>query len=1178
MFLLALTPSVVPVGGSVAPASAAVAGSGRCAQTVSDSSLVAVVDSISNECVVTFSGSNNGVDVTRTWTPPAGVSKVRVLVVGGGGAGGGDEGGGGGAGLYLERTNFSIGASSITVRVGAGGTGSPGVGENGGNSQFGDLVASGGGGGGEADQSTSSDRPGRNGGSGGGGAGERISSTNYVGAGGLARNASNSTPDGVSEFGNNGAAGTADAVSRGGGGGGAGGAGVVGGSGGTGGAGKTSNISGTSRTYAAGGGGGRGNSSNPGAAGSTTGGAGGSSFVGGAGGDANNAGADGLDGRGGGGGGAGEANSFIGGDGGDGIVIVRYSQVPDNPSVSGLQSGDGSLSLTLTAPSHTGAPVADYEYRLNGGPWVSLGSSTAGAKTISADIVNGTLYSVDVRLKNSLGLYSSAVTAGTVVPSPVGEILRFDATHPDSFAVGDASWTDLRGGLSAALVGDARFDARAKAFVLDGTGDYVTPGSFGIDFSRGLAIHTVVDFGETVDWERVFEFTSGNGQAGNVAFGRFSTTSQLYFEVSSNTGTAYTCASAAGAITAGFHAYSVIVASDGTCTFRKNGANLSATDSSAQLPAVTVRDANYIGAARGAVNPLKGSIQSVVVYNTAQVTPTCSPIESTFTGDGTTGALGVTYEVLQFTTAGECDWTAPAGLVEADYLLVAGGGGGGGHIAGGGGAGEMVLGTKSDVSPGSSYRMTIGLGGVGGNRSYDNIAYNGAPGADTSAFSLSGSGVITVNGGGGGATLGGTAGGAGGSGGGGSYYNLPGGASSLLASGFGHAGGGGSTLGCAGAVAGGGGGAGGAGEAAETDGSQHAGDGGAGRASTLTGASVVYAGGGGGGINTGATCVSAGNPGEGGQGGGGAGGPKTVSTANADSRGIDGVANLGAGGGGASGNGQISTTTQSGGNGGTGIVVVRYELPGPADVTGLELIAQRFVDVDGDTDSVALQWAQASAQNPVVTGYRVRYSTSPTMSSYSEVSVSGIAATTATVTGLTDGASYYFQVYAVNANGGLSASSSVTASRAISAEDYALTFNGTSVRASGSAVIPSSGNFTVEAWISPDSDPTDYQAILFQGTSTTDRFGLYYYNDTGFHVTRDGANDNVVVGNLVGQWSHVAVSVDRSTATNNVSLYLNGALAGTVSLAGGDGAGDPFTSAWTAVRGWPIRLAVRSTR
>ena len=103
---------------------------------------------------------------SHSWTVPAGVNIVDVLVVAGGG-GGGSRYGGGGAGGLIFRPAFSVPPdANITVTVGDGGSGAAGDGGQGNNGQdsvFGDLTAKGGGGGGG--QSASS---GRDGGSGGG--------------------------------------------------------------------------------------------------------------------------------------------------------------------------------------------------------------------------------------------------------------------------------------------------------------------------------------------------------------------------------------------------------------------------------------------------------------------------------------------------------------------------------------------------------------------------------------------------------------------------------------------------------------------------------------------------------------------------------------------------------------------------------------------------------------------------------------------------------------------------------------------------------------------------------------------------------------------------------------------------------------------------------------------------
>lgn len=273
---------------------------------------------------VTFTSTGS-----TSWTVPAGVNSVQVLVVAGGGGGGSNGGGGGGGGgVRCESVSVTPGAS-VTVTVGAGGGGSV----NGGNSVFGTVTATGGGAGGSRD----ADQAGHSGGSGGGGT---------RGSGGGA---------GTAGQGNNGGVGTADlgAASAGGGGGGAGAVGGNGswpgpdgssGVGGAGGAGTTCSITG-STVYGGGGGGAcpAGFGCYAGSGGSGGGGAGGSPAANGT---ANT----------GGGGGAGGSSP---GSGGSGIVVVSYSRPaiskpPNNLGLMGYWSFDEATSTKATDFSGNG--------------------------------------------------------------------------------------------------------------------------------------------------------------------------------------------------------------------------------------------------------------------------------------------------------------------------------------------------------------------------------------------------------------------------------------------------------------------------------------------------------------------------------------------------------------------------------------------------------------------------------------------------------------------------------------------------------------------------------------------------------------------------------------------------------------------------------------------------------
>jgi hypothetical protein len=269
---------------------------------------------------------------------------------------------------------------------------------------------------------------------------------------------------------------------------------------------------------------------------------------------------------------------------------------------------------------------------------------------------------------------------------------------------------------------------------------------------------------------------------------------------------------------------------------------------------------------------------------------------------------------------------APAQALTADILVVAGGGAGSGTMAAGGGAGGL-LGFTSQSLTATPYTCTIGSGGayVGNTR---------VNGIDSQFGAL----TAAVGGGGGGwrsgssATANGATGGSGGGGAGHPYGSSPTyGLGGSPTSGQGNAGGNGSTSGIA---AGGGGGAGAAGGAAGVVDTYIGGTGGNGSSAysswgiaTGTGeliSSTRYFAGGGGGGSAGSTTLTAGPVG--GYGGGGKGGNgSNVNNSGTLLDGYAGVANTGGGGG---GGGQQQGTGRDGygGNGGSGIIIVRYTL------------------------------------------------------------------------------------------------------------------------------------------------------------------------------------------------------------------------------------------------------------
>jgi hypothetical protein len=315
-----------------------------------------------------------------------------------------------------------------------------------------------------------------------------------------------------------------------------------------------------------------------------------------------------------------------------------------------------------------------------------------------------------------------------------------------------------------------------------------------------------------------------------------------------------------------------------------------------------------------------------------QIPATIAPGETKRLGiaiDAGSGSAYVEQEIVTIVdtpTLKKVNILCPLPSIDVDYLVVAGGGGGGGgKYAGlsstfygqgyylgnaGGGAGGVVLGYKRSVKRGETVQIKVGQGGAGGPafKTSQNEKTAGQNGGNSSFGD-----IVAVGGGGGGSGSAGWGDGQPGGSGGGAVKGRTVGTGTL---GQGFSGSPAASVRSVianafqsfafGGESGGGGGAGG---------SSGSSAGGPGRASTITGTRQYYGGGGGGG--TGPWGNTPPGPGVGGVGGGGAGG-------------VPGTANTGGGGGG----GLIglivyplysSVLYYPGGNGGSGVVVIKYE-------------------------------------------------------------------------------------------------------------------------------------------------------------------------------------------------------------------------------------------------------------
>ena len=320
--------------------------------------------------------------------------------------------------------------------------------------------------------------------------------------------------------------------------------------------------------------------------------------------------------------------------------------------------------------------------------------------------------------------------------------------------------------------------------------------------------------------------------------------------------------------------------------------NVTVTPSSDTAATVTVPSSVYNNVTAGRVVTVtvtnSDGSTSTGVNKTAVALPSGGSIQ-TYSG----------YRSHKFTSSGT--FTATSFISQVDALLVAGGGGGGADNSGGGGAGGMVVHTGINVSA-QNYTITIGGGGTGAFESSGDGGPYAVNGSNTSAFGYS------VTGGGRGGSAGGANGNSGGSGGGGSGENANG-TGGAGTSGQGNAGGNHNSGG-----GGGGGGKGAVGQRGNIRGTNQGGLGGVGAQNNYeTGSNQYYAAGGNGGNENGDYDSAPAVNGIGGR-----------TNPNGSSRGTNGVDGTGSGGGACTH--ESSADSPAGGDGGNGVVIIRYAI------------------------------------------------------------------------------------------------------------------------------------------------------------------------------------------------------------------------------------------------------------
>ena len=858
---------------------------------------------------------------TLNWTMDKGVTAVRFLAVGGGGGGGGGmnnaPAGGGGAGGLAKGTMCDLPASTVVaIEVGAGGAGGAGA-EKSGNQKSGAKgndskisvgdtlyvqVYGGGGGGG---YSKNGEVGGCGGGAGGAYSGSGCGSGGSIDGYSAVLNESYVSGETYGNVGGNGYSGKA--YGAGGGGATAAGGNATSSKAGSGGAGLSDDITGAPVTYAAGGAGvaGAWSGSAPEPAANNTG-----------------------------NGGKGATNKKAGGNGGSGIVVIRYREMAANeipvPTIAGktytgeLQKADivDGEGYTVTK-NEGGINAGDYEVILtlvDGYQWV--GGSTAPAKPAFTIAKAENVWTTEPSLSTTaweLDGNPASVNAGAALSETAVVVTYDEGETKMPLTVGDHTtvFTVVESqnylGLSKTI--NYTVNKNTNGWIVEPS---MTKTTWAFDDGPGEIVGGEAKYGDVVvtydDDPEITKLPTDKGSH-TVKFAVAGTDTYTGLEKVVD----YT-------VTKKQHNW-IVPPNPPAMVNIEDGVNfpMPVAESGVEVKAYFDGDPEKtdltelsVGESHSVTYEIAGDDDWDALKETFPFTVTYKPIVDPEDPTNEYGyrvpGLGENKDeiALVFTKTGETlKWIPDLDYANVQFLVVGGGGGGGGFTGGGGGGGGgVVTGSINQVSKQIPVSIVVGAGGKGG-------AANGAAGQNggASSVSVADSALVKAYGGdrGYGKKTDKTASGIGSGGGGSCGFvgndNAFGGIfdeSCVTAVAYGCAGGSGVS---GGSYAGAGGG--GALEAGAVPSSDSiAGGGGEGLACDILDVSDVFGSGGGGGM---------GKTGTVGQGGTNAG----RGVGRADSSGRDGKANRGGGGGGGGGN----ADSWHGGQGGSGIVVLRYVKP-----------------------------------------------------------------------------------------------------------------------------------------------------------------------------------------------------------------------------------------------------------
>lgn len=270
----------------------------------------------------------------------------------------------------------------------------------------------------------------------------------------------------------------------------------------------------------------------------------------------------------------------------------------------------GQVIVSFIAGSNGGSAITDYEYSIDNGTTFVSASRTTSPITIGG-LTNGTPYKIKIRAVNLVGV-GTASSVLRAVPTPFsGMMLLLDAA---TYEAGN-TWYDYSGNQkNATLVNAPTWNsANGGRYEFNGINQYATVPSGFANFTSGVTVLAIADFGSANSFERIMDF--GNGpENNNILLCRQSTGDNIYFEVYRGNATAGNRTITNGITNNqwGFYGGSLDGANCKVITLGSTS-----TTAYTGLPLNVTRTLNYIGKSNWGDDLFQRYMSVIAIFNTA---------------------------------------------------------------------------------------------------------------------------------------------------------------------------------------------------------------------------------------------------------------------------------------------------------------------------------------------------------------------------------------------------------------------------------------------------------------------------------------------------------------------------------------------------------------------------------